>query len=141
VFKRRSQRPDGQKRTRGDRRRVSRQTAGWASDYAIVNGSQEVMFLSACDYTPCVLQDLSIKGAGLELPAGDVAIGDRVVLKVPLGERQRATIRLTGEIRHATPDSGGSAMAGVEFVDVGDLERALLLRLLRDMETRAHQNA
>lgn len=100
-----------------------------------------MVFLSAYDYTPCVLQDLSMKGAGLELPVADVAIGDRVVLKVPLGERQRATIRLTGEIRHATPDPGGFATAGVEFVDVGDLERALLLRLLKDMETRTHQDA
>ena len=140
MFKRRRQGPDGQAGSR-ERRRVRRQSAGWASDYAIVNESQEVVFLSAYDYTPCVLQDLSINGAGLELPTADVAIGDRVVLKVPLGERQRATIRLTGEIRHATPDPGGIAMAGVEFVDVGDLERALLLRLLRDMETRAHQSA
>jgi len=140
VFKRRRQGPDGQAGSR-DRRRASRQSAGWASDYAIVDGSQEVVFLSAYDYTPCVLQDLSMKGAGLELPVADVAIGDRVVLKVPLGERQRATIRLTGEIRHATPDPGGFATAGVEFVDVGDLERALLLRLLKDMETRTHQDA
>ena len=138
MFKRRPQRPDGQAGSR-DRRRASRLSAGWASDYAIVDASQEVAFLSAYDYTPCVLQDLSINGAGLELPAADVAIGDRVVLKVPLGERQRATIRLTGEIRHATPDPGGIAMAGIEFVDVGDLERALLLRLVRDMETRARQ--
>jgi hypothetical protein len=31
--------------------------------------------------------------------------------------------------------------AGIEFTDVGDLERALLFRLVRDLPTREPQNA
>ena len=43
-------------------------------------------------------------------------------------------------MRHASYDDG-TARAGLEFVDVGALERALLLRLLRDMNTSAAQSA
>jgi hypothetical protein len=42
-------------------------------------------------------------------------------------------------VRHTTADS--PPRAGLEFVQIGDLERALLLRLLRDMSQTASQTA
>lgn len=83
---------------------------------------------------PCVVRDVSLAGAGLELRERKVGIGDRVVLDLQLGARVPATIQLTGEIRHATAREDGVVTAGVEFVDVGDLERALLFRLVRDLQ-------
>ena len=83
---------------------------------------------------PCVLRDLSISGAGVELPDREVAVGDHVVLDLQLGDRQRASIQLAGVVRHAATDHRGIVIAGIEFVDVGDLERALLIRLLRNMQ-------
>ena len=43
-------------------------------------------------------------------------------------------------MRHATVDDG-APRAGLEFVEVGDLERALLYRLLRDMNQNVSQSA
>jgi hypothetical protein len=82
-----------------------------------------------------VLRDVSVAGAGLELGGREVGIGDRVVFDLPLGDYAPATIQLTGEVRHATPLEDGVVRTGVEFVEVGDLERALVSRLLRDMDT------
>jgi hypothetical protein len=81
-----------------------------------------------------VLHDVSVAGAGLELGGRGVGIGDRVVFDLPLGDYAPATIQLTGEVRHATPLDDGVLRAGVEFVEVGDIERALVSRLVRDME-------
>jgi hypothetical protein len=41
---------------------------------------------------------------------------------------------VTGEVRHAVADDNGVVTAGLELVEVGDLERALLLRLVRELE-------
>jgi hypothetical protein len=97
------------------------------------------LWFGAFDKDPCVLRDLSVAGAGLEFSDREVSVSDRVVLDLQLGNRQRASIQLTGEVRHATTDDQGMVTAGLEFVDIGDLERALLLRLLRDMEVPARQ--
>ena len=49
-------------------------------------------------------------------------------------------VQVRGEVRHTTDDDE-SSRAGLEFIDIGDLERALLLRLLRDMKTSESQTA
>jgi len=134
VFTRRKQTADGTRSPSGDRRRTKRLHVGWESRYIVVDASREVIYVSNSDYTPCILHNLSMDGAALELTDAAVAVGDRVLLDLPLGERQRATIKVRGEIRHTTPDPDGSTNVGVEFREVGDLERALLFRLLRDMK-------
>jgi PilZ domain len=103
--------------------------------------ARQYSYVSKSDYAPCTLRDLSMEGVGVQVADGSVEIGDRVVLDLPLGQRQRASIQLTGEVRHAAPDQNGVVMAGIQFVDVGALERALLYRLLRDLEPRARQTA
>jgi hypothetical protein len=140
MFKRRAARAEGQKRF-GDRRRTKRQAAGWESQYRVVDESREHLHFSSDDFEPCVLSDLSMEGAGLQLPDREVTVGDRIELDLQLGARRRATIKLRGEVKHATPAADGPPRAGLEFVDVGDLERALLARLLRDLDGAAAQSA
>jgi hypothetical protein len=123
--------------TSRDRRRSPRQPARWPSRYSVVDPARALWHGGAFDMHPCVLRDVSLAGAGLELTGREIGIGDRVVLNLQLGARGPAAIQLTGEVRHATERDDGSVTAGIEFVDVGDLERALLVRLLRDMQTSA----
>jgi hypothetical protein len=139
MFKRRGARADGQRRF-GDRRKAKRQTAGWESRYRIVDEAREHLHYAGDDFEPCLLTDLSMDGAGLHLIQGDVNVGDRVELDLPLGAHRRATIQVRGEVRHASADDG-APRAGLEFVEIGDLERALLYRLLRDMNQTASQTA
>ena len=106
-LKRRGQCREQRGRPRGDRRQTVRQQAGWASRYAVVDPADEFWYFTAFDKDPCVLRDLSMAGAGLELSDRDVAVGDRVVLDLQLGDRQRASIQLAGEVRHAATDHRG----------------------------------
>jgi hypothetical protein len=140
MFKRRGSHTDARPRF-GDRRRTKRQPAGWESRYRIVDEAREYTHYTGDDYEPCVLADLSTDGAGLEIPEGEVRVGDHIELDLPLGARRRATIQLRGKIRHASADDDGRPRAGIEFVDVGDLERALLVRLLRDMKHTTSRSA
>ena len=140
MFKRRQPRGNGRPRF-GDRRRTKRQSAGWESRYRVVDEAREHLLYTADDFEPCVLTDLSMEGAGLHLVGGDVSVGDRVELDVPLGARGRATIQLRAEVRHASSEDTDMPRAGLEFIDVGDLERALLLRLLRTMKETESQSA
>ena len=115
-------------------------TAGWEGRYRVVDLEREHLHYAGDDFEPCVLTDLSMDGAGLHLEHGEITVGDRIELDVPLGAQRRASIQVCGEVRHTTSDDG-LARAGLEFVEVGDLERALLLRLLRDMDQTASQTA
>jgi hypothetical protein len=139
MFKRRGPRADGQPRF-GDRRKVKRQAAGWESRYRVVDESREHLHYAGDDFETCVLTDLSMEGAGLHLPEGEIAVGDRIELDLPLGAHRRASIQVRGEVRHTTVGDG-APRAGLEFIDVGDLERALLYRLLRDMHQSESQTA
>ena len=116
-----------------------RQPAGWESRYVIVDHADQLWLFATSDKDRCLVRDLTAAGAGLEFTAREVAIGDRVVLNLQLGDGRAASIQLTGEIRHATTDHVGIVTAGIEFVDVGDLERALLVRLVRDIETNTRR--
>jgi hypothetical protein len=131
VGKRRAERG----RPRRDRRRTARRAAGWESRYVLADCADELWFLAASDEAACVVLDLSMAGARLELEDRDLSVGDRMVLDLRLGDRRLASIRLAADVRHATTDHEGRVTAGVEFDGVGDLERALLFRLVRDLET------
>src|SRR3954447_2453413 len=114
MFKRRAPRTDGQPRF-GDRRKAKRQTAGWQGRYRVVDEAREHLHYAGDDYEACVLTDLSMDGAGLHLEAGEVTVGDRIELDLPLGARQRASIQVRGEVRYAT-DADGTPRAGLEFI-------------------------
>lgn len=123
---------------RRDRRSEVRQPLGWQSGYAIRDETRT--FVADVAPAPCVVRDLSLAGAGLELSRPDLAVGDCVVLDLHLSDRRRgASIRLTGVVRHTMTEEGAPVRAGVEFVEVGSLERALLLRLLRDHAPQARR--
>jgi c-di-GMP-binding flagellar brake protein YcgR len=139
MFKRRGARAEGKPRF-GDRRKVKRQSAGWQARYRVVDVSREHLRYAGDDYETCTLTDLSMKGVGMHLASGVVNVGDVVDLDLPLGAHRRATIQVRGEVRYVTVERG-EPRAGLEFVEVGDLERALLLRLLRDMNQHTSRSA
>ena len=124
---------------RGDRRRTVRYEIGWPSLYVVADGVDHFSYAFASDHALCVVRDLSIAGAGLELSGRELSVGDGLVLDLQLGEHRRASIRLAGEVRYARTDHEGVVRAGIEFVAVGDLERALLLRLLRERSAQARR--
>jgi hypothetical protein len=118
----------------GERRRDTRRAAGWNSRYLVDDPDRDHLYISDSEYTECFVRDLSTTGVGLHSAGGELAVGDRVLLDLRLGARHGASIRVTGEVRHAVADDEGVVSAGLELVEVGDLERALLLRLVRDLE-------
>ena len=126
--------------TRRERRRAARRAAGWMSSYVVANDA-EAWAIAMADNVPCVVHDLSLRGAGLELAQDDVGIGDQLVLDLQLGSTRKASIQLTGEVRHATPADNGCVRVGVEFVGIGTLEHALLDRLLDDLEQTRRESA
>jgi len=139
MFKRRGSRAEGKPRF-GDRRKSKRQFAGWHARYRVVDVTREHLRYAGDDFEPCILTDLSMKGVGVHLSSGVVNVGDHVELDLPLGAHRRATIQVRGEVRYVTVERG-EPRAGLEFVEVGDLERALLLRLLRDMNENTSRSA
>jgi hypothetical protein len=69
--------------------------------------------------------DISIGGLQYVTRSDQVAAGDRVVLILGLPSRKVATVC---EVRSARPDPGGTRV-GVQFVALGDLDRAALAQL------------
>lgn len=120
---------------RQDRRRTPRRVVGWESGYVVADRADELWFLAHSDDAHCVVRDLSVAGACLELPPERVSIGDHMVLDLRLADRGGASIRLAGDVRHTSIDEDGFLRAGIEFDEVGNLERALLLRLLAGLES------
>jgi c-di-GMP-binding flagellar brake protein YcgR len=82
-------------------------------------------------WSRCRVLDVSIGGAGLELvgPGASAGAGDRIVVDLQLVRTNTARVTLTGEVRHVTPIDDG-VRVGLHFVDVGELEEALLARLV-----------
>ncbi len=140
MFKRRI-RTSGDGRTISDRRRTERRLAGWDSRFLIApaDGERELVYVTDADYSDCTLRDITTVGVGLRVHGAELSVGDRILLDLQLGERHRASIKVTGEVRHAAASDDGSWNAGIEFTVVGDLERALLARLVRDLEEPAPQ--
>lgn len=138
MFRRRGERAAGQPRF-GDRGKVVVEPLGWEGRYRVVDEAREHLHYAGDDFQPCILTDLSMEGVGF-LPHGDIAVGDSIELDLPLGAATRATIQVRGEVRHASSDDD-AARAGLEFTDVGDLERALLLRLVRNLRTPVARSA
>jgi len=107
----------------------------------VADPDRDQVYVADSDYTECVLRDLSTAGVGLHAPGQELEIGARLLLDLRLGARHRASIRLTGEVRHAASDDTGAVTVGVEFVEVGNLERALLQRLVRDLGQQQSERA
>jgi hypothetical protein len=65
-------------------------------------------------------------------------VGDRLVVDLQLVRSNMARITLTGDVRHAAM-LDGTIRVGVRFVDITDLEHALLARLVaRQKHERQH---
>jgi hypothetical protein len=118
------------------RRRARRERAGWLGRYAPVESPGR-------DWSRCRVLDVSTGGAGLDLLGADARVGDRFVLDVQLVRSTVACVTLTGEVRDVArlPHGHGTdgVRVGVRFVDVGELELALLQRLVaRQKHERRH---
>ena len=121
---------------------MARLPPGWESRYVVRDPSRVDEFLIDTDQSLCIVRDLSTKGIGLELDDTDISVGDALVIDLHLTEHRRAaSIRLRGVVRHASTNdsSRGPVRAGVEFVDIGNLERALIHQLLRDRSDATRQ--
>ena len=68
---------EGAKPTWRDRRRTARRDAGWMSSYVVAN-DVDPWGAALADNVPCVVHDLSVTGAGLELARADGNIGDNL---------------------------------------------------------------
>lgn len=114
------------------RRRSRRERAGWPGYYAPAASPRhhwERVSHWSLDWSRCRVLDVSIGGAALELFGPAVAVGDSVVVDVQLVRNSVARVTLTGKVRHESTVDGNQRV-GIEFVDVSDLEHALLRRLL-----------
>jgi len=113
------------------RRRSRRESAGWL-------GRCGRDGFASREWARCRVLDVSTVGAGLELIGRDAGVGDRLVVDLQLVRTNTAHVTLVGEIRHVAP-TGDGVRVGVRFVDVGELERALLARLVaRQKQERRH---
>jgi len=116
----------------GDRRAHPRHHIEWKSRFAVRDAARLYQFFDDADQSQCQVRDLSVAGAGLNLAGQEVAVGDRIRLDLWLSADHRgASIRLDGVVRHTRNDDEGM-IAGVEFVEVGGIERALLVQLLQE---------
>jgi len=121
----------------GDRRAHPRHRIEWKSRFAVRDAARLYQFFDEGDQDQCLVRDLSVAGAGLNLARHDVAVGDRIRLDLWLSAEHRgASIRLDGVVRHARTDDEG-VIVGVEFLEVGGIERALLARLVDEHGVRA----
>lgn len=117
------------------RRRARRESAGWLARYVRVEASGTE---SGGDWSRCRVLDVSNGGAGLVLLGPPAQLGRRVVVDLGLVRSNMARVTLTGEVRHVAPVVDGVRI-GLRFVDVSELERALLLRLVaRQKHERRH---
>jgi c-di-GMP-binding flagellar brake protein YcgR len=126
--------PDGRRSqvfTWKRRRRARRETAGWLGRYALD-------LTTWPDWSPCRVVDVSVSGVGLELLGPPAKVGELVVVDLQLVRSNMARITLTGEVRHAATVDG-TIRVGLRFVDVSDLQHALLGRLVaRQKHERRH---
>ena len=125
---------DEQRRPADGQRRERRYLLERPSTYSFVRDSGVEAFSNAFDRSPCIVRDLSSLGAGIEFEAPEPSVNDRIKVQLQLRDSERASIELTGVVRHARTEEAGIARAGVEFVDVGALERALLHQVVEDLK-------
>lgn len=103
------------------RTRLPRQEADWPGTYVIEGDLHRA-------WGACVIVDISILGAGLEL-FGDVLsdqIGRQIVVEVQTPAGAAITFQMVGEIRYSAAGSRGGTRGGIEFGHMSDTERAIL---------------
>lgn len=102
------------------RRRVSRQSAGWA-------GRCHIDGESAVRWHHCRVIDISILGLGITFrhQSPSELLGRALHVEVPaVGDSVK--VQFDGEIRSATPENPeGSVRVGIEFVGLSEAEQAI----------------
>lgn len=103
------------------RRRDPRRAGHWAARYRV--GPDDA-------WTPCLIVDLSLGGAAVELDDSTVTLEGRIELDVrPLPSGASGFV-LAGEVRNARAGAQGGPRIGVEFVEISDVARHVLTELL-----------
>ena len=117
------------------RRRARRESAGWLGRYAVERDPVR-------EWSRCLVRDVSTGGVGLELLdvelGAGIEVGDRFVVDLRLVRSTMARVTLTGEVRHCSAVDDGLRV-GLRFVDVGELEGVLLLRLVARQKRERRQ--
>jgi len=106
---------------RGKQRRLPRQEADWPGTFTI-EGLREAA------WGACLVLDISILGAGLELLEDTPAelIGREILVEVQTPAGAAITLQMMGKIRNSGPGSRGGTRVGIEFGDVSPTEQAIL---------------
>ena len=103
------------------RRRAPRRAGHWAARYRVDPDGP---------WWPCLIVDLSLGGAAVELDDPTATLDGRIELDVrPLPSGAPGFV-LAGEVRNARAGAKGGPRIGVEFVDMSDVARHVLTDLL-----------
>ncbi len=103
------------------RRRVPRQRAGWRGVCQFGDDPRSPRY-------DCTVVDISIMGAGLLIYglANHAVVGRRLVVKIDPLDGASITLKVTGDVRHASATPEGAVRAGIEFSGLSDAQRSVL---------------
>ena len=102
-------------------RRLPRQEADWLGKFTIEG-------VPGGAWGACVVVDISILGAGLEL-FGVIPpefVGHQILVEVQTPAGASITLQMVGEIRYSSAGSQGGTRVGIEFGHLSETEQAIL---------------
>jgi len=95
--------------------------AGWPGRWQVADDESSA-------WGTCQIIEISIVGVGLELDdlLTDDLIGRRLVVETTAPSGTAVSIRMEGDVRHASQFHPGRTRVGMEFVDLSETERQIL---------------
>jgi hypothetical protein len=110
-------------RTRDEDRRTERVPVGWLARYRLDSHGP---------WLTCRVIDVSVEGAGFELPENADAPRSRLIfLELQWGEDARGGIALRADVRSLSFAANGRHRIGVKFVNVTSFERQFLMEMIK----------
>ena len=104
-----------------NRRRAERQSAIWIGSCHVEGEPSDL-------WRDCGIFDASKLGAGMDVrlhhPDSSDLVGRRIAVRLQLGDS--TDITLTGEVKNVKDGPDGIVRAGIEFVDLSDIERTIV---------------
>jgi hypothetical protein len=116
------------------RRRVPRRRAGWRGVCRFDDDPRSPRY-------DCTVVDISILGAGLLIYglaglAHHALVGHRLVVEIDPLDGASITLKVRGDVKHASATPEGAVRAGIEFHGLSDAQRSVLGALAQLQETR-----
>ena len=95
--------------------------AGWPGRWRVADDESS-------NWYSCQIVEISIVGVGIELDdlLTDDLIGRRLVVETTAPSGAAVSLRLEGEVRHASRLQPGSTRVGLEFIGLSETERHIL---------------